>query len=311
MSGGSAAVGIDIGGTNLRFALVTEDGDICSRLRLTTEMTRAGFLHQLTAGIRELQQQAPQLGCRLVAAGAGVPGLVTRSGEILSSVNLPHCEGVNLARELAQSTALPAVVGNDANVAACGEQRFGAGRPYRSFLMVTLGTGVGGGLILDGRLWTGSDGFAGEFGHMTVEPDGRPCPCGNRGCLEQYASATALVAAARESALSGRVAESAESLADAARSGDPRAVALFARAGRYLGIAAAGVINLLNIEAIVVGGGVAASFPLWGEAMRQEIDMRGFRPAVARVAVVRSELGDDAGVLGAAALAFAEYAAAC
>jgi len=177
--------------------------------------------------------------------------------------------------------------------------------------MVTLGTGVGGGLILDGRLWTGSDGFAGEFGHMTVEPDGRPCPCGNRGCLEQYASATALVAAARESALPGRVAESAESLADAARSGDPRAVALFVRAGRYLGIAAAGVINLLNIEAIVVGGGVAASFPLWGEAMRQEIDMRGFRPAVARVAVVRSELGDDAGVLGAAALAFAEYAAAC
>ncbi|MBI5657800.1 MAG: ROK family protein [Geobacter sp.] len=276
MSGGAAAVGIDIGGTNLRFALVTADGDVCSRLRLPTETTRAGFLHQLTAGIRELQQQAPQLGCRLVAAGAGMPGLVTRSGEILSSVNLPHCEGVNLARELAQSTALPAVVGNDANVAACGEQRFGAGRPYRSFLMVTLGTGVGGGLILDGRLWTGSDGFAGEFGHMTVEPDGRPCPCGNRGCLEQYASATALVAGA----------------------------------GRCLGIAAAGVINLLNIEAIVVGGGVAASFPLWGEAMRREIHMRGFRPAVARVAVVRIELGDDAGVLGAAALAFADYDAA-
>lgn len=311
MSGGAAAVGIDIGGTNLRLALVTADGDICSRLRLPTETTRAGFLHQLTAGIRELQQQAPQLGCRPVAAGAGMPGLVTRSGEILSSVNLPHCEGVNLARELAQSAGLPAVVGNDANVAACGELRFGAGRPYRSFLMVTLGTGVGGGLILDGLLWTGSDGFAGEFGHMTVEPDGRPCPCGNRGCLEQYASATALVAAARESGLSGAVAESAESLAEAARSGDPRVMALFARAGRYLGIAAAGVINLLNIEAIVVGGGVAASFPLWGEAMRQEIDMRGFRPAVARVAVVRSELGDDAGVLGAAALAFADYDAAC
>lgn len=311
MSGRAAVVGIDIGGTNLRFALVTADGDVCSRLRLPTETTRAGFLHQLTAGIRELQQQASQLGCRPVAAGAGMPGLVTRSGEILSSVNLPHCEGVNLARELAQSTGLSAVVGNDANVAACGELRFGAGRPYRSFLMVTLGTGVGGGLILDGLLWTGSDGFAGEFGHMTVEPDGRPCPCGNRGCLEQYASATALVAAARESGLPGAVAESAESLAEAARSGDPRVMALFSRAGRYLGIAAAGVINLLNIEAIVVGGGVAASFPLWGEAMRQEIDMRGFRPAVARVAVVRSELGDDAGVLGAAALAFADYDAAC
>ena len=160
--------------------------------------------------------------------------------------------------------------------------------------MLTIGTGVGAGLILDGRLWTGIDGAAGEFGHITVEPNGRPCGCGNRGCLEQYASATAI------SPERG----GAAAVALRARQGDAGAAALFEQAGRYLGIAAAGVLNLLNLEAIILGGGVAESFELLAAPMRREILARSFAIPAARVRVVKGELGDDAGVLGAAVTAF-------
>ena len=300
-------VGIDIGGTNLRFGLVTENGTIHSRVRMKTCTTRKGFLRQLVKGIDELRENALSARCRLVSVGIGMPGLINRDGEILSSVNLDQCKGLKLAEELSSLTGLAVTVGNDANAAACGEHRFGVGKTFSSFLMITIGTGVGGGLILGGRLWTGIDGFAGEFGHITVEPDGRPCSCGNHGCLERYASASALVADAQSMAGRKTADWTAETLAEVAAAGDRQVADLYARVGRYLGIASATVINLLNLEAIVIGGGVAASFPLWEEVMRQEINARAFAPSARRVVLARGKLGDDAGVLGAAALAFAEF----
>ena len=177
---------------------------------------------------------------------------------------------------------------------------------------MTLGTGVGSGLILNGVLWSGIDGIASEYGHATVEPDGLPCPCGNRGCLEQYASANALAKAAIKALAkepTGLLAAdypdriSAEQISVAARQGDPLAVALYENAGRYLGIAAATIVNLLNLEAIVLGGGVAESFELLSGPMLREIQSRAFPVPAHRVKILKGELGDDAGIFGAASLA--------
>jgi glucokinase len=298
-------IGVDVGGTNLRFAMVGRGGAVIARESQPTEAASgcAHFLSRLTLVIGRLQREAGELGMQVAAVGLGVPGLISNEGVIRSSVNLLPLEGLNLAGAVLSGTGLPALALNDANAASLGEFRFGAGRPYASSLMLTLGTGVGAGLILDGRLWTGIDGSAGEFGHITVEPDGRPCGCGNRGCLEQYASATAIAALAALGAADGK-SRNCAAVALRALKGEPASAAIFEQAGRYLGIAAAGVLNLLNLEAIILGGGVAESFELLAAPMLREIHERAFAIPGARVRILKGELGDDAGVLGAAASAF-------
>jgi glucokinase len=316
MNGNSrrAYIGIDIGGTNLRLALVDEQGAILHKTKCRTDIHhgRQAFFSLLGKGVESLLLVARDSGIETAGIGAGVPGLISNDGHVYVSVNLSPLDGVNLRDELNALTGLPVVVANDVNAFAFAERVYGAGRDYRSFLMVTLGTGVGGGLILDGKVWTGTDGVAGEFGHVTVEPDGRPCPCGNRGCLEQYASASALVAGAKEMIRSqGNVfgakqvsaAISTKMLATAAQDGNPAALALFVEAGRYLGIAAASVANLLNLEAVIIGGGVAASFDLMRESMKREVLARAFPIPGKRLLIQRAALGDNGGILGSAALA--------
>jgi glucokinase len=303
----SVCLGVDVGGTNLRCALIGPDGVVLGRDSLATDIAsgRDSFLERLLGLLTRLKAEAEAQGLRVGAAGLGVPGLFSNDGILRSSVNLLPLEGLNLAQLVSAGVGLPAVALNDANASAVGEQRFGAGRPFASSLMVTLGTGVGAGLILDGKLWTGIDGVAGEFGHLTVEPNGRRCGCGNQGCLEQYASATAiafLAASLGVAAGSGR--PDAARVAELAREGDPKACAIYEQAGAYLGIAAAGVVNLLNLEAIILGGGVAESFDLLAPVLRREIRERAFALPGERVRVLKGELGDDAGVLGAAATAF-------
>jgi glucokinase len=311
---GTYYIGVDIGGTNLRLALVDSRGGVASRVKLQTDihLGRDGFLDRLLSGISMLRVRGEQSGGRVRAAGIGVPGLIDASGLVHSSVNLQSIEGLNLKEMVARSSGLPIVTVNDANAAAFGEKMYGAGRSYGSLMLLTLGTGVGSGLVLDGRLWTGADGIAAECGHLTVEPDGILCCCGNRGCLEQYASARAVVAAAVNAladgaggALAALDADSltAEAIAIAARSGDPLALSLYHEAGRYLGITGAALVNLLNIEAIILAGGMAGSFDLLAGPMREEIGKRAFALPAGRVRIVAGELGDDAGILGAAALA--------
>jgi len=313
-----AYIGIDVGGTNLRLALVDEQGVIIHKTKSRTDIHhgRQAFFSLLGGGIESLLRIARDNGRETVAVGVGVPGLIANNGHVHVSVNLSPLDGLNLRDELQAMTGLPTVVANDVNAFAFGESVYGAGRGYRSFLMVTLGTGVGGGLILDGKVWTGIDGVAGEFGHMTVEPEGKPCPCGNHGCLEQYASSSALVAAAREvmsregsMLLAGHRLDgiSTKMVADAAREGNPAALSLFAEAGRYLGIAAASVANLLNLEALIIGGGVAASFDLLHESIEREILGRAFPIPGRRLRIDRATLGDDGGFLGSAALAMHHY----
>ena len=301
----SVCIGIDVGGTNLRCAMVSREGVLLKRVSQPTDIAAgsASFLSRLLSLLDRLKAEAREGGWRVAAVGLGVPGLISNDGVLSSCVNLLPLQGQNLAEVVSAGIGLPVVAMNDANASALGELRFGAGRPYRSSLMVTLGTGVGAGLVLDGRLWTGADGAAGEFGHVTVEPNGLLCGCGNRGCLEQYASATAIAACATRQPAAGRI-SGAAAVAARALEGDAESRAIFERAGRYLGIASAGVLNLLNLEAIILGGGVAESFELLAVPMRREILARAFAIPAARARVVRGELGDDAGVLGAAASAF-------
>jgi glucokinase len=300
---------MDIGGTNLRFALVDDAGRILRRSRTLSRIDQGldAFCGRLLEGVEEMRQGAAMAGVSVMGIGAGVPGLVGKGGVIHASVNMRPLDGFNLPRFLEQRTSLPAKCGNDANLIALGEFIHGAGRDLKSFMAVTLGTGVGSGLILAGRLWGGVGGYAAEFGHVTVEPEGRPCSCGNRGCLEQYASAGAIVRAAEE-LLGGRLPEGigipldAEQVARLARQGRGEALAAFEGAGRYLGIALASLFNTLNLEGAVICGGVASSLDLMLSSLTAELEKRCFSQMCEALSIRSGELGDDAGLLGAAAL---------
>lgn len=299
-------IGIDIGGTNLRCGLADSSGNIFERRRCGSriEEGRSAFCERLLAEITALKDSATAAGKQVGAVGIGIPGLIGRDGLVHSSVNMKPLDGFNLAAYVETGSGLATVCANDANVIALGEQRFGAGRGFSSCMVVTIGTGLGSGLILDGRLWTGSGGFAAEFGHVTVAPEGMPCPCGNRGCLERYVSAAALVRFARER-LSGKVADllSADQVAELAQQGNPAALTAFDQLGYWLGIALASMINTLNIQAVVIGGGVGASFDLLQPALQRNIQQHCFPQMYEGLVIEKALLGDDAGLLGGAALA--------
>ena len=290
-------IGVDIGGTNLRGALVRSNGAIVSRFRLKSAIANGAesFLDRLTVEISRLMEDAAGDGLQLQGIGIGIPGLIGTDGTIHSSVNLRPLEGMNLSRLLSRRLQLPVVSANDANLIALGEVWAGAGQGMQSVIVVTIGTGLGSGLILDGKLWTGVGGFAAEFGHLTVEPEGLPCPCGNRGCLEQYVSAAALCRYG-----DGRT---PEELALLAQAGDPVACAAFESIGYWLGTALAGLVNILNLEGVIIAGGVSAGFDLFAPALRKTLQQRAFPLMAAQVQVCRADLGDDAGLVGGALLA--------
>lgn len=309
-----AVMAIDIGGTNLRMALVSHEGFILKRLSMPCSI--ADGIDQLLANIGNCAQTltdfASATAVSIRAVGAGVPGAADSFGRVISSVNLAPLVGFNLREWLSTTVHLPSIMLNDANAAAFAELTYGAGRPFDSFIHFTLGTGVGSGLVLDKQVWAGRRGIAAEYGHATVEPDGRLCNCGNHGCLEQYASANGIVLSARELLLKGRnssLADQAESItavqiASAALTGDSVAVECLGIAGRYLGIAAATAVNLLDLEAIIIGGGVAESFTLLEPFISAELQRRAYPSARDGLMVLKGELGDNAGLLGAAAAAW-------
>src|SRR5512133_85580 len=298
-------IGIDIGGTNLRCGLVDNAGNVIERRRggSRIEEGRDAFCERLLSEIKALKVTASALGKKVAAVGIGIPGLIGRDGLIHSSVNMRPLDGFNLAAFVEARSGVPVVSANDANVVALGEQRFGAGRGFSSCLVITIGTGLGSGLILDGKLWTGSGGFAAEFGHITVEPEGILCPCGNRGCLEQYVSAGALVRFAGKR-ISGNAAEqlSAERVAERANQGDPAAISAFEQLGYWLGISLASLINMLNIQAVIIGGGVGVSFELLYPALQRNVQLHCFPQMYEGLVIAQAKLGDDAGLLGGAAL---------
>jgi glucokinase len=217
-----------------------------------------------------------------------------------------------LKAELEQVLHLPAFVDNDANVAALGEWIFGAGKGTRHLIYITVGTGVGGAIILNGSLWRGANFAAGELGHVPVNPDGPRCGCGGYGCVELFVSGPAIAQRAREFTARGVQSQiapkapeeiTAEQVAVAAQQGDPLARFILAEAGRYLGVALAGILNLLNPELVLIGGGVAAAGECLLEPLRWEVRRRAL-PTATTTPILPAALGSNAGLLGAAALAF-------
>lgn len=299
-------IGIDIGGTNLRLALVSASGQVAARYRSPSLISegQAAFCERVLLGIAELRAQALDAKQRIAGIGVGVPGLVGSDGTIHSSVNMRPLDRFNLAAFLAEQTGLPVECANDANAIALGEKLFGAGRGRSSFIVITIGTGLGSGLILNEKLWKGAGGFAAEFGHVTVDPGGTTCHCGNHGCLERYASAGALLRS-MEGLFPAEMSDHPPTAADVARlarDGNLAARQAFDDLGRWLGIALASLSNLLNLEAIIVGGGVGGSLDLFEPALRRELSQRCFFEIYSGLNILKCELGDDAGLLGAAAL---------
>ncbi|HEY0006499.1 MAG TPA: ROK family protein [Pyrinomonadaceae bacterium] len=312
--GAELVLAADLGGTNLRAATIDASGRIHERVKVCTPRAeRPDEIVRAIIGLtRELESRGAGSSSRIRAISVVVPGTVqVEKGIVTRAPNVPALDGFRLAAALTGELRWPAVIENDANAAAVGEMWQGAGRGCRTLVCVTLGTGVGGGLILDGKLWRGIDGSAGEIGHMTVEPFGAPCGCGNRGCLEVYASATAIVRMTREadsrysaSPLHANDKLTAEAIYRSGLDGDELALEVFRRMGTYLGIGLAGLVNVLNPELIVIGGGVAAGWDLFIEHVREQIMERAFPIPARRAQLSRAERGDDAGLLGAAYIAF-------
>ncbi len=307
-----AVIGVDLGGTNLRSAILTRQGDVIDKFKRTTEVSQGyrAVIRGMIDDINAQRRRGEERGLRIAAVGVGAPGVIhADTGVVVTSPNFPDWKEIPLRKELEQGLGMPVFVENDANAAALGEHWRGAGRNVRSLIFITLGTGVGGGIILDGRIWHGADGMAGEVGHMTIVPQGRTCGCGNQGCLEMYASSRGIVMSYREGLRGGGDGDMAENITSeriyhAASSGEQAAVAVMEQMGRSLGIGIANLINILNPEMVVIGGGVREAWPLFIEAARAEILRRAFTYPAERTKLVPSELGDDAGMVGAAAAAF-------
>lgn len=302
-------LGIDIGGTQLRAALVDADGSVLSRDRRPTPADDPG---SLVATLVELIRVVWERSGEREPVGIGIAGLVTADGTVRYGPNI-GIRDLPLAKVLVEELDTAVVVANDASVAALGEQRAGAGADRQDLVLVTLGTGVGGGVVIGGRLVTGAAGFAGEVGHVIVDEGGRPCPCGNRGCVEAYASGSAIGALARDRLVDPATVTSLRELervagpevTTAARDGDAVAIEVLEEAGSWLGVALASMVNVLDPELILLGGGAAAAAAPWmlepaRQAMAARLVGSAWREAP-RVGL--AALGDDAGVVGAGLLA--------
>jgi len=259
-------------------------------------------LHLLTSTLTELIRGF-QNSFQIEAVGIGVPGLhSSKTGVIEISPNIPCLHHVNLETLVADQVHLPVISENDANAGAYAESQCGAGAGCGYMVYLTLGTGLGSGIVLNGRLYTGTSGYGGELGHTIIDPCGRVCTCGRRGCLESIVSGTGIVATAREKMKPDET-QTAEMVFEAAIRGDARARWVFAETGKWLGIACANLINLLNPEVIVVAGGVMASGEMLLEPAIASARVHALGPSLLDCRIVQSKLWPDAGVIGAALLA--------
>ena len=332
------SIGVDLGGTNLRIAAIDQQGQLLEKVTLGTQVTLGPdfVIGEMCTAIQHLRDKYRDSGS-LQGIGIGVPGIIDmKTGEVRESPNLAGWANYPVHSKIEQRLGARVFLENDANCAALGEKWLGAAREMNDMAMLTLGTGVGGGLVLGGRIWHGMTGMAGEFGHITIEPNGALCGCGNYGCLEQYASATAVMRMAKESIASGRASElsaaassdsefSAKVVYNLAIQGDEEAKKIFAQVGRALGIALADLVNALNLPMYVIGGGVSSAWDAFSPFIFEELRQRSMvyaataprssptdgRGASANVEpggstktlVTRALLGSDAGLYGAARVA--------
>src|SRR2546421_620955 len=301
-------LGVDISGATMRAALVAADGEVAARREAALEPNAIGT--QVARVVSELRDAQ----AAIAALGVGVRGLVSpETGRVVVSTDLPAVVRNDLRAELQQATGLPITFENDANAAAYGEYVAGAGRGSRNLFYITIGTGIGGALILDGRLWRGASGFAGEVGHITIDPEGILCTCGNVGCLETVASAPNIVRRTHERLLRDSTSSlsrlglakdfTAADIAREANNGDDFAHLMLERTGRSIGTAVATVINLLNVERLVLGGTIIDAGDLILQPIIREAGKRSFQPCFEATQIVAAQLAADAVAIGAAMLA--------
>jgi glucokinase len=292
--------GFDIGGTRLKFGLVDGDGRLVHKGRVRSPEAMDEILAAIEEAWAGLKKRAPG---PIRSCGFGIAGFYSlKERKILQSPNYPSLNGYPLIPALRKFIDVPIRIGNDANMAAYGEFRHGAGRGARSLVLLTVGTGIGSGVILDGKLWQGEGGYAGEIGHITVNPEGEACGCGNRGCLETEASAPRMVRNFR--ALTGRTdITDSRDIYLLAKAGDPAALESFRTLAYWLGIGIGIVINVLNPEMILIGGGVVSAGKLLLGPVAEEARRRSHRISFAGCRIEKAALGNDAGLVGAAAWA--------
>lgn len=317
MSGEALYGGVDLGGTKILVLISDGDGRVVGTARIATEAKLGpdAVVGHIVEAVREAAAEAQVEVSALRCVGVSAPGPIDAiEGVITDPPNLPGWHNVPLARILRERLGIPAVLENDANCGAVGEHNFGAGRGYRHMIFVTISTGIGGGIIIDNELYVGASGAAGEVGHLGVSVDGPACGAGHVGCLEAFASGTAIAARAREMIAGGglvrtaRLAEhdpplSAETVYLAGQQGEAEATAIIQSAGRYLGMGLASLINAFNPQAIVLGGGLTnMGDTILGPAV-ETARTRSFAQSFADVRIVEGELGERAPALGAIAVA--------
>jgi glucokinase len=319
----SLAIGIDLGGTFIKAGVITDEGHVIGQWKITTEGHKGGpvVVQRMVDLIGEILRSPEVTGCedKVVGIGLGSPGLVDQKmGTITRPVNIPNWEdGICVKEVFEQRYGLPTSADNDANACGLGEARFGAGRGRSVVVALTLGTGVGGAIVADGKVFHGARGYAGELGHTCVDPEGPPCACGGNGCVETYASANAIAKYAAALVAQGRHKSllvewsrdgtpiTSKLVHEAALQNDALALRVIQRAGRYLGVAAGNFCVAVNPEVIVIGGGASAMGDLLFDHVRREIEMRVFFSPYFKTEVCRALLGEDAGFIGAACLALA------
>jgi glucokinase len=297
------SIGVDLGGTNLRAAAMDRQGNLIETIRGVTEAEagREAVIGSIVGNIVRLREK---LGSEdLVGVGIGVPGFILlKEGKIAGSHNLPFFNEFPLRDEIQKRLGRPVILENDANAAALGEKWFGAGRDVDDLVLLTLGTGIGGGIIYQGRVLHGHVGMAGELGHITVSPNGNPCGCGNVGCMEKHASATALEAMAKLVSLGDNL--SAKDVYDLASQGNDLARKCFEVMGRALGVGLASLINIFNFPLYLLSGGPLPAWEFFAPPMLEEIERRSFTFRNAATRIEKATLGNMAGLYGAAFLPF-------
>ena len=305
---GPRFIGIDLSRPTLRAAIVTNNGEIEERREVKIEADQ--LVNQVAQVVSELRGVNPNI----EAIGIAIPGLVNRQTDrVIASRDLPLAVREDLHSEFTHATGARVEIENDANAAAYGEYKVGAGRDSRDMFYITIGDGIGGAIILDGKLWTGASGFAGEFGHITIDTEGIECECGNTGCLETLASGPSIVRRANDrlyrdgtSSLSKLAINknfTADDIAHEAKNGDDFSMMMIERTGKYIGTGVASVLNLLNIERVVLGGGVMDAGELILNPVIHEARRRAFQPCFEATQIVAATLGEDAASIGVAMLA--------
>jgi glucokinase len=320
MSTSNCVLSVDLGGTHLRAAAVDAEGSVLERIEEPSE-ARSGseaVLNKVAAAVRAVGARVESRHSKILGVSLGFPGIVDPAkGIVHRSPHFPDWKDLDLLSFFKAEFPWPVVVDNDANLAALGEAWKGAGKGLKNFLMMTLGTGVGGGVVLDGRVFRGDRGFAGEFGHVCIETNGPECACGSRGCLETCVSATGILRLAEESGQTdGReqllaklekplARTTVKDLFEAALDGDIFANTLFKKMGYYLGIGVASLVNAFGVETVVLGGGVSEAWDFFIEPAKKELAQRTYEETARSVKILKAALGSDAALIGGGAVSFA------